>query len=90
MFVFEFDEQKSQSNFLKHGIGFVEAQALWNDENLLEIPARVEGEPRYLVVARWAGRHWSAIVTYRGHKIRLISVRCARNQEVELYENSGF
>ncbi|PWN54835.1 hypothetical protein DEH80_15330 [Abyssibacter profundi] len=31
-------------------------------------------------------KHWSAVVTYRGDKIRIISVRRSRRQEVELYE----
>lgn len=29
---FEFDERKSAANKAKHGIDFVEAQALWLDE----------------------------------------------------------
>lgn len=41
--VFEFDEAKSQSNDIKHGIDFVEAQALWQDENMLEVSVRVVG-----------------------------------------------
>jgi uncharacterized protein len=84
--VFEFDEAKSRVNKLKHGIDFIEAQALWLDEMLLEVPARTEDEPRFLVVGTIAGKHWSAIVTYRDNKIRLISVRRAREDEVALYE----
>jgi uncharacterized protein len=83
---FEFDERKSRTNKAKHGLDFVEAQALWLDEELIEIPARTTDEPRLLVVGRIAGRHWSAIITYRGEAIRLISVRRARAEEVELYE----
>jgi uncharacterized DUF497 family protein len=47
---FEFDEQKSGLNRSKHGIDFVDAQLLWLDPNLLEIPARTGDEPRYLSV----------------------------------------
>ncbi|HZL64791.1 MAG TPA: BrnT family toxin, partial [Thermoleophilia bacterium] len=36
---FEFDERKSRINKLKHGIDFVEAQELWQDEALAEIAA---------------------------------------------------
>jgi hypothetical protein len=39
MFIFEFDEAKSQLTLLKNGINFVDAQLLWNDPRLLEIPA---------------------------------------------------
>jgi uncharacterized protein len=85
--VFEFDEAKSRVNKIKHGIDFIEAQAWWLDEMLLEVPARTEDEPRFLVVGTIASKHWSAIVTYRENKIRLISVRRARDDEVALYES---
>ena len=83
---FEFDERKSAANRAKHGIDFIEAQALWLDENLLRIAARAAGEPRFVVIGRIAGKHWSAVVTYRGEAIRLISVRRSRPREVEAYE----
>ena len=87
MFSFEFNTSKSESNRLKHGIDFVDAQALWDDPMLLEIPARTDDEPRYLVVGLINGRHWSAVITYREANIRLISVRRARAEEVALYES---
>ena len=46
---FEYDPDKSSANRQKHGIDFEEAQALWTDPNLLEIPARGLDEPRFLV-----------------------------------------
>ncbi len=84
---FEFDPVKSESNREKHGINFVEAQALWNDPMLLEIPAKTDDEPRFLMIGRMDGKHWSAVITYRGTHIRLISVRRARTEEVEIYES---
>jgi uncharacterized DUF497 family protein len=84
--VFEFDERKSSANARKHGIDFVEAQALWNDPDLIEIPARTVDEPRLLVIGRISGKHWSAVVTHRSGNIRLISVRRSRPEEVALYE----
>jgi uncharacterized DUF497 family protein len=83
---FEFDERKSRANKAKHGIDFVEAQALWLDEALAEAPARSEGEERLLAVGLIAGKHWSAFITYRGENIRLISVRRSRPEEVAIYE----
>jgi uncharacterized DUF497 family protein len=85
--VFEFDPVKSESNRIKHGIDFLEAQALWSDPMLLEIPAKTTDEPRYLVIGLLDDKHWSAVMTYRGDKIRLISVRRARAEEVALYES---
>jgi len=87
MTAFEFDAAKSQTNLLKHGINFIDAQALWNDPGLLEIPAITEDEPRYVVVGRIDEKHWSAVVTYRDTNIRLISVRRSRIEEVALYES---
>ena len=83
---FDFDPEKSKANKGKHGIDFVDAQALWNDPNLIEIPARVSDEPRFLVIARIAGNHWSGIITYRGEAIGIISVRRSRPEEVDIYE----
>lgn len=83
---FEFDPAKSESNRQKHGIDFVAAQQLWDDPDLLEIPAKTEDEPRFLLIGKCADKVWSAIVTYRGECIRIISVRRARLEEVALYE----
>lgn len=85
MFSFEFDATKSESNRAKHGIDFVAAQALWNDSMLLEIPAKTDDEPRFLVIGLIDGTHWSAVITYREANIRLISVRRARAEEVAGY-----
>ena len=87
MDLFEFDTAKSKSNRMKHGIDFFDAQVLWNDPMLMEIPAKTDDELRYLVIGLIEGKHWSAVVTYRGENIRLISVRRARTEEVALYES---
>jgi uncharacterized DUF497 family protein len=84
---FEFDESKSKANAAKHGIDFVEAQRLWDDVELLEIPARTSDEPRWLVIGMIEEMHWSAVITYRGTNIRLISVRRSRAEERALYES---
>lgn len=85
---FEFDEQKSQTNQEKHGIDFIKAQQLWTDLDRVEIPAKTEDEPRFLVVAIMAQKHWSAVITYRNGKIRIISVRRSRVEEVRIYEGN--
>jgi uncharacterized DUF497 family protein len=84
---FEFDPRKSAANKKKHGIDFIEAQALWNDPDLLEIQAKTTDEPRYLVVGVIAKKHWSGIITYRLDRIRIISVRRSRPEEINLYES---
>ena len=86
MRTFEFDERKSSSNRRKHGIDFVEAQALWSDPYLIEIPALTSDEERFLVIGKIEGKHWSAVITPRNGNIRIISVRRSRVEEVAIYE----
>jgi len=85
---FEFDANKSSSNKMKHGIDFSEARRLWDDPDLVEIPVKTSDEPRFLVIGRISGRFWSAVIAYRGDKIRIISMRRARKEEVNIYESS--
>jgi uncharacterized protein len=62
---FELDPAKSSANQEKHGIDFVRAQELWRDSTRVEVPARTADEPRWLMIGRIDGKHWSAVVTYR-------------------------
>ena len=87
--MFEYDENKSLLNQAKHGIDFEQAQALWVDGDRLEITARTQDEPRWLVIGKIGGKCWSSVITYRGDNIRIISVRRSREEEIELYENLG-
>jgi uncharacterized DUF497 family protein len=82
---FEFDPAKSGANLKKHGIDFVRAQALWSDPNRIEIPARSLDEPRAQVIGRIGDVVWSAFITARGDRIRIISVRRARDEEKAAY-----
>jgi uncharacterized DUF497 family protein len=88
--VFEFDAAKSAANRLKHGIDFPTAQALWHDPRALRVPVNRSAlvEPRWLVVGRIDGRLWTAVVTERGDRIRIISVRRARPEEARAYERA--
>jgi hypothetical protein len=83
---FDFDPQKSALNKRKHGIDFREAQVLWNDPRRLEVPARTENEPRFLMIGTIEAMHWAVVITYRGDRIRIISARRAREEEVRWYE----
>lgn len=87
MYSVEYDERKSESNRLKHGIDFVEARALWKDPYLIEIPAITTDEERFLVIGKIEGKHWSAVITPRDGNIRIISVRRSRVEEVAIYES---
>jgi uncharacterized protein len=84
---FEFDSNKSESNKHKHGIDFIKIQELWNDSDRVEIPARTEDEPRYLIIGKIENVIWSVIITYREENIRIISARRSREREVKIYES---
>ena len=84
---FEFDKRKSQTNKKKHGIDFIEAQALWNDPDRIEIPVQTIDEARFLLIGKISDNYWSTIITYREEKIRIISVRRSRKEEIEIYES---
>lgn len=84
---FEFDQRKSDSNKERHGIDFDDARILWEDADRLEIPAKTDDEPRYMIIGKIKGKVWSAVITYREHKIRIFSVRWSHESEVELYES---
>ncbi len=83
----EFDKQKSKINKRKHGIDFIEVQALWNDPDRIEIPAKTIDEKRFLLIGKIFEKFWSAIITYRNEKTRIISVRRSREEEIEIYES---
>ncbi|MCD4812398.1 BrnT family toxin [bacterium] len=83
----EYDSDKNSINIEKHGISFDEAVDLFQDPDLLELKARSMDEPRFLLIGKIKEKFWSAIVTYRKNKIRFISVRRARKEEVDFYES---
>ena len=83
---FEFDPNKSASNKIKHGIDFIEAQVLWDDPYICRYPSNRTYELRWIVTGKINDKHWAAVVTYPSDKIRIISVRRARKDEIAIYE----
>ena len=84
---FEFDQNKSDNNKHKHGVDFYEAQKLWDDSCFIEIPVKTSDESRFLVIGKISEKYWSGIITYRDEKIRIISVRRSRKEEIDIYES---
>jgi uncharacterized DUF497 family protein len=68
----------------------IRAQELWRDSVRVEVPARTTDEARWLVIGRIDGEHWSAVVAYREERIRIISVRRSRDEEVAIYKAEEF
>lgn len=86
MVYFEYNKGKSDTNKDKHGIDFEDAQLLWADDDRVEMASPTTFERRGMVTGKIRGKHYTAIITYRGDKIRIISVRRARKEEAIRYE----
>lgn len=87
---FVFDPNKSQSNLEKHGIDFDEARQLWEDDNRMEAPVAYVDEARFLVVGYIYNKLWTAVITYRGDAVRIISVRRSRKEEEARYHAQDY
>jgi hypothetical protein len=86
--MFEFDPEKSAANKAKHGIDFIAAQAIWEDERRISGPTYSGGDDeRFMVIGMIAMKLWVATVTMRDATIRIISVRRARPKEAKVYDD---
>jgi uncharacterized DUF497 family protein len=87
---FAWDRRKAQSNLVKHGVSFEEAQTVYLDENarLIDDPDHSEDEERFVLLG-YSFRARRLIVNHCYREpdavIRLISARRATAQEEELY-----
>ena len=81
---FEYDADKSEANWLKHGVSLEEAKLLWIGSGA-ELPSSYPNETRWLRVGTIADKIFTCIFTYREKKVRMISLRCSREDEVNYY-----
>ena len=86
---FEYDPAKSRSNAEKHGIDFEQAKRLWDDPRRVSVPGKASNELRFALIAEWNRKVWFAVYTFRGLKVRLISVRRARDNEQAFYKTQN-
>lgn len=84
--IFEFDKRKNESNIEKHKVSFEEAQAVWDDPDLLVLSAKKRGEKRQLAIGVAYAMMFSVVHTRRGEVVRIISARRATRKERDLYE----
>ena len=88
---FEYDENKSITNKIKHGISFEDAKVLWEDDNALVVPANiVDSEVRYALISQLNKKCYVAIFTIRDANYRIMSVRrCRKKEEIAYEENKS-
>ena len=84
---FEWSLEKNLANEKKHdGISFVKAQSIWDDPLFVEVHLFSDPEERWAVIGQVGkGRFLTAIITYRGEIIRIISARRSSKKEIEVY-----
>lgn len=87
---FEYDPRKSEANLFKHGISFARSQKLWTEGKTVTFNSNNAGndESRQITIGIIEGKYYSAITTQRAGRTRIISVRRARQREIEIYEKS--
>ncbi|HEX5726868.1 MAG TPA: BrnT family toxin [Longimicrobiaceae bacterium] len=83
---FDWDRQKAEANFAKHGIRFEDAVGALLDERAVTIPDDDPDEERSVTVGMDVlGRLVVVVYTWRGETIRLISARKATRTEEQWY-----
>jgi uncharacterized DUF497 family protein len=83
---FEYDPAKSALNLAKHGIDFQKIQEIWNSK-VVAAPSHNPSENRWLAIGSVDSKFWTVIITIRNKKIRIISARRSRKNEIEHYKN---
>lgn len=87
--MFDWDEAKRGANLAKHGVDFADAARLDWDAAVVIVDDRGDyGEIRWRVAAPLDGRLHMAVVTPRGQRLRIISLRKANAREVRQWENA--
>ena len=86
---FEWDQQKAQSNLVKHGIAFKEAQTVFDDPLYVDFydPDHSQNENRYIIIGASSMGHILLVsYTERGNITRIISARKVTKQEFKAYQ----
>ena len=88
---FEWDQQKAQSNLVKHNVSFEEAQTVFDDPLYVDFydPDHSQNENRYIIIGASSMGH-ILLVSYieRGNITRIISARKVTKQEFKTYQES--
>lgn len=82
--LFELDVGKNASNLTKHGVDFVLAAQIFENE-FLNLPSAHSSERRWLAVGEIGGNMLTVVYTIRGDALRIISARRARDDEIREY-----
>ncbi|MCA3648238.1 MAG: BrnT family toxin [Methylobacterium sp.] len=79
----EYDEAKRLANIEKHGIDFKACIPVFLDRQSFDIRSDRDSEQRCILIGALNGRVIAVVYTIRGERLRIISARKARKEEVE-------
>jgi uncharacterized protein len=83
---FEWDEAKRESNFIKHGIDFIDVEKVFENHTVTILDDRFDyGEDRLITLGLLDGRVVVVIHTETSDVIRVISARKATKNEESSY-----
>ncbi len=84
---FEWDDQKSRANILKHGLGFEFAPMVFADPalNILDVSRPADEESRFKAVGLAYGQMFTVVFTWREERRRIISLRRSNAKEERIY-----
>jgi len=82
---FEWDSQKRLLNIAKHGIDFVDAIQIFQDQDRIEAESTQGGELRFKTIGMLNSLVIFLVYTLRGSSKRIISARRASRNERQIY-----
>jgi uncharacterized DUF497 family protein len=87
---YEWDLKKAEQNLRKHGVEFVDAVIVLDDDRAVTLVDEHPSEERYVTFGSDAhGRVLAISYAVRGSAIRIISARKATSRERAQYEGKG-
>lgn len=81
---FDWDDQKSATNLVKHGRSFIDAHLLWAKPFGELLAASIETEERLVRRGLIEDQVWLCVYTMRDDKYRVMSLRPAHRKEREI------
>lgn len=87
---FDWDDGKAETNLVKHGVSFVEAASVFDDDFSVTFsdPDHFINEERLVIIGQsHRGRLLFVSHTDRNNKVRIISARETTRHEKQVYEN---
>lgn len=85
---FEWDEEKSRANLIKHGISFDDASQIFYGLTVVKGSIR-NNEERWIAIGEFNDRIMTVIFTRRNNSIRIISARRPRPDEKRAYREAS-